>query len=454
MMKQNTYDLTSGGILKKLLLVAVPIMGTQLIQMTYNLCDMFWLGQGVSAAAVAASGSAGMYLWLSMAFLMVGRMGAEIGVSQNMGRGSPEEARKYAQNAVFLAMVLGILYGAVLILFREPLIRFLGIHEAALLRDASNYLAVVALGIPFTFVSGTLTGTFNGAGNSRLSFWANSIGLIVNMVLDPVLILVFRWGVVGAAIATILAQMVVCALFVLFAKRHKERPFERFSLFARPDKQILAQMARWSAPVGLESMLFTLLTMGTTRIAASFGQEAIAIQRVGAQIESLSWLIGGGFGTAVTAFVGQNFGARKWTRIHSGFRISLWTMVVWGITVTALLFFGGRALYLVFIRPEEVQILDGGATYLRILAGCQLFGCLESVSAGAFRGIGKTVPPSVSSISVNILRVPIAYLLSRTPLGLDGVWWGVSLTALLRGLVITVWYLLHARTLPHEDAIA
>ena len=452
MKRQNTYDLTSGGILRKLLLVAVPIMGTQLMQMTYNLTDMFWLGQGVSSDAVAVSGSAGLFMWLSMAFMLVGRMGAEIGVSQSMGRREPDEARRYAQNAVFLAIVLGVAFGAVLVVFNRPFIRLIGIQEAALVRDGGNYLAIVALGVPLTFVSGALTGTFNGAGNSRLSFWANAVGLAVNMVLDPLLILVLRWGVIGAAVATVLAQAVVCTLFILFMKRHKARPFPQFTLLVRPDRAVVRQIVKWSAPVGLESMLFTLLAMGTTRIAASFGQDAIAVQRVGAQIESLSWLIGGGFGSAVTAFIGQNFGARKWARIRAGFRISVWSMVAWGIAVSTLLFFGGRLMYQVFIRAEETRILEGGAVYLRILAFCQMFACLEAVASAMFRGIGKTVPPSLSSIACNVLRVPLAYALSTTAMGLNGVWWGITITAILRGAIILIWYLLYARKLPREDA--
>ena len=451
MRPQNNYDLTHGGILRKLLLVAVPIMGTQLMQMTYNLTDMFWLGQGVSSAAVAASGGAGMYLWLSMAFLMVGRMGAEIGVSQSMGRRDVKEARRYAQNAVFLAMTLGILYGAFMFLFSRPLIRLIGIREGELLQDASLYLRIVALGVPLSFVSGAITGTFNGAGNSKRSFWANAVGLAVNMVLDPLFIIGLKWGVLGAAVATVMAQAVVCTLFVLSLKYHKERPFPQFFLFQKPERETLRGIIRWSAPVGLESMLFTLLAMVTTRIAASFGQDAIAIQRVGAQIESLSWLIGGGFGTAITAFVGQNFGAQKWTRIHKSFRISFWVMVVWGMIITGVMFFGGRLLYRVFIQAGEMQILDGGAVYLRILSVCQLFCCLEAVGSGMFRGIGKTLPSSVSSIGVNLLRVPTAYFLSRTALGLDGVWWGISLVGALRGMVIFGWYSMYTKKLPHED---
>jgi len=111
-MRSNTFDLTQDPILKKILLVALPIMGTQLMQMTYNLTDMFWLGRMEnSVTAVAASGLAGMFMWLGMSLLMIGRMGSEIGTSQNLGRGEIETARGYAQDAARMALVLGALYG-------------------------------------------------------------------------------------------------------------------------------------------------------------------------------------------------------------------------------------------------------------------------------------------------------------------------------------------------------
>ncbi len=448
-MNQHVTDLTSGNILRKLLAVAIPIMGTSLMQMAYNLTDMFWLGQGVSSAAVAASGAAGMYLWLSMALLLVGRLGAEIGVSQNIGRGDLPAAKRFAHNAIFLAAALGLGYGLSMVVFKRPLIALFGIGEAELAGTAVDYLSIVGLGIPFTYISAAITGAFNASGNSRLSFWANFIGLILNMLLDPLMIIVFGWGINGAAIATVLAQAVVCMLFLFYLKRHRARPFATFEFLRRPDKACCAQIFRWSLPTGLESGLFTLLAMVTTRQVASFGTDPITVQRIGSQIESLSWLIGGGFGTAVTSFVGQNYGARKWSRIHQGTRIATRAMLIYGVAVAAVLFFGGKLLYAVFVPEEHIQLL--GVDYLRILAACEVFACLEGMSGGAFRGLGKTLPPAAISIASNVLRVPLAYVLAATPLGLNGIWWAVSITCAMRGAGMFLWYKLRERELPTRD---
>ncbi|MFV0401180.1 MAG: MATE family efflux transporter [Oscillospiraceae bacterium] len=448
-MKQK-YDLTQGSILGKLLLVALPIMGTQLLQMAYNLTDMFWLGR-LSSDVVAAAGTAGMYLWLSNGLMFIGRMGAEIGVSQNLGRGDRETARSYAQHAVTLGTLLGVLFAVVMVAFNRPLIGFFGVQEAHVCAAAERYLIITALAIPFTFVSGAIAGAFNASGNSRAPFLINAAGLVINMILDPIMIFSFDWGIDGAAIATSLAQIVVFVLSVVAIKWKRTRPLGSFRLFVRMKRDMVVQIFRWSIPIALESMLFTLLSMIVQRVISSFGADAIAVSKVGSQIESMSWLIGGGFASAVTAFVGQNFGAQKWFRIRKGIGISAVAMAVWGVIVSLLLLFMGGTLFSILL--PEAHLVPMGANYLRILALCQLPMTLEGVAGGGFRGIGKTLPPSVASITVNALRVGLVYVLSASPMGLDGVWWGVTLGAVARGLWIILWFVYTLSRQPKDDLV-
>lgn len=450
-MSSNTHDLTQGSILKKLLKVAVPIMGTQLMQMAYNLTDMFWLGRTEqSVVAVASSGLAGMYLWLGVALLMIGRMGSEIGTSQNLGRGDSEASQGYAQDSARISLILGIFYGLVLIVFAEPLVSLLRVTEQNVFDNTCDYLRIVGVGIPLTYLSGAITGSFNGAGNSRLSFWANAVGLLVNMLLDPLMILVWGWDVKGAAIATVIAQGVVCVLFVWFIKRHPHRPFKKFRLFGRLDSARIRQIMRWSLPIAIESGAFTALAMVVTgMVSAWYGETAVAVQRVGSQIESLSWLIGGGFSSAVTAFIGQNYGARKWARIRRGYRISLYSMLAWEAFVTLLLIFGGRFIFSLFLQ-EPPEILDMGATYLRILAGCQLFLALEGACAGTFRGMGRTLPPSILSITSNLIRPILCWWMAQW-MGMNGLWMGITVSAALRGIMMFIWFTRYERQLPKFD---
>ena len=450
MNRTSKYNLVEGSIVNKLFFVAGPIIMTQIFQMAYNLTDMFWLGR-LSSDAVAASGTAGLFLWLSMAFFLFGRMGAEIGVSQNLGRGDKETARSYAQNAIVVAIIMGLFTATVFISFHETFIGLFGIQEAHVEKDAREYLSIVSLGIPFFFTTAAITGIFNGAGNSRMSMLINGFGFTLNMILDPLLIFSAGLGIRGAGVASVIAQSLASVLAVYMLYRSKNRPFETIKLFIRPKWEIIKQIFKWVTPVSLESFLFTTLTMMLTPLTAMYGANALATVRIGSQIESLTWLIGGGYAAALTAFTGQNFGAGKWTRINKGFRLSSVMMAGWGLMVTILLAFGGGALFGIFV-PNEPDVIKLGIFYLQLLAFAQIPACLEGVAAGIFRGLGKTVPPSISSITSNIMRVIMAYMfVAYTELGLTGIWLAVVISAVLRGVWIFIWYMIYSRKTPKTD---
>jgi len=450
--KTDKYSLVEGSIVNKLFLIAAPLIATQFFQMTYNLTDMFWLGR-LSSDAVAASGTVGLFLWMSLAFLFFGRMGAEIGVSQNIGRGDKEKALAFAQNSIAISVVLGILLAIVFILGRYPFVGFFGIPEAHVEKYARDYLAIVSLSMPMAFITAAVSGIFNGAGNSRISLVINGVGFLTNMVFDPILIFTAGLGIRGAAIATIIAHSTAACLALIMLKRYRKRPFETIKLFTKPDKEIIKQIVKWVTPISIESFMFTFLTMFISAMIASYGAVALAATRVSSQVESLTWLIVGGYASALTAFTGQNFGAGKWGRIFKGFKISSVMMTGWGIIVGLILFFGCGFIIDVFI-PNDLEVAKIGIEYMRFLAIVQIPQCIEGVAAGVFRGQGKTIPPSISSATSNALRVVFAYVLTNyTGLGLTGIWIAIISGAGLRGLWIYTWYLIYSRRTPKTDIV-
>jgi len=444
MAESDKYSLVEGGIVNKLFLVAFPLIVSQIFLMAYNLTDLFWLGR-LSSDSVAASGTVGMFIWMSMAFLFFGRMGAEIGVSQNFGRGDRPRALVYARSAIHLNITLSIGLALIFILAREPLIGFFNIREANVTQDAQDYLGLVSAAFPFAFTLAAISGIFNGSGNSRISLLINGFGAVMNIVLDPLLIFTAGLGIRGAGVATIIAQAMAACLAVIILKKHKNRPFQRIKLFVLPDKESIKQIFKWVTPISVESFLFTFLTLFIARLIASYGAAAIAAQRVSSQIESLTWLISAGYASALTAFTGQNFGAGKWRRIHKGFAISSGLMAGWGALVGLTLYLGCRVFLGVFV-PNDPEVIEIGVVYMRTLALIQIFACLEGVAAGVFRGQGKTIPPSVTSISSNTLRVILAYVLVHfTSLGILGVWIALASGAAMRGISIYTWYLIYSR---------
>lgn len=440
-----TANLTERGITKTLFKLALPIMGTSFVQMAYNLIDMIWVGR-IGTGAVAAVGTAGFFTWLANAFILIPKIGAEVGVAQSTGQQNMREVKKYIKHSIQMVIFLALLYGLILIAFRDSFIGFFNLGDEAIIQDAISYLVIVSCGFVFFFINPVLTAIFNGYGDSKTPFIINSIGLLANLVLDPLLIMGIgpfpRLGVAGAAIATIISQGIATFLFIIKSKRALNI-FSNIHLFTKPDLAHIVRITKLGLPTALQSGLFSIIGMVLARIIAQWGPTPIAVQKVGSQIESISWMTAGGFQSAMSAFVGQNYGAQKWDRVKKGYYIGIIIVSCIGLFATALLFFGARPLFTIFINEEEA--IQQGIQYLRILAFSQLFMCIEIATAGAFNGLGKTIPPSIVGIIFNFIRIPSAIILSSTILGLNGIWWTISMTSILKGIILTSWFVILLR---------
>jgi len=434
-------DLTEGNILKKLIILALPIMGTSLIQTAYSLTDMIWVGR-LGSRAVTAVGTAGFFTWFAFAFITIPQIGAAVGVSQSVGRKDLKETKSYIRHSLQMNLVFAVIYGATMIIFRKQLIGFFNINGADIVSMASTYLAIISSGMIFFFLPPVLTAIFNGHGDSHTPFRINTVGLMVNIILDPILIFGLgpfpRMGVPGAAVATIFAQFVVTMIFILVIRK-KTDYFTGLNFLLKPDWRHMRKIVKFGLPVAIQSGVFTFIAMIIARILVRWGSTPIAVQSVGAQIESISWMTAGGFQTALSAFVGQNFGAKKWDRIYKGYFTALGVITVIGTMTSCLLIFFPGPIFSIFI--SEKAVIKDGIVYLRILGVSQLFMCIEITTAGAFNGLGRTIPPSIVGIVLNAMRIPGALLLS-TVLGLSGVWWSISLSSILKGLILTSWFIM------------
>ena len=211
-------NLTKGPILKTLTKLGIPIMASSFLATLYNITDMAWIGL-LGAKAVAGIGVGGMFTWLSQGLASLARMGGQVQVAQQIGRGERDEAHRYAQAAVQMSALLGILFAAIVLIFLKPLIGFFKLEDAEALAAAFSYTKIACGLIVFSFLSLTLTGLYTAQGDSKTPFAANLVGLAANMILDPVLILgpgpFPRLGVTGAAIATVTAQFIVMSILVM-----------------------------------------------------------------------------------------------------------------------------------------------------------------------------------------------------------------------------------------------
>ena len=433
---KKKVDLVSGNIFKTLFALSLPILGTSFIQMAYSMVDMIWIGR-VGSAAVAAIGTAGFFAWFGSSLVLVTKTGAEVGVSQAVGKKDNSLREKYVYNSLTMAIVIAIIYTLILLIFKDGLIGFFNLNDPEIISMAVSYLIIISIGMIFSFLNPQFTGIITAEGNSKTPFIANTIGLIINIILDPILIFGFGpirpLGVVGAAVATVFAQFVVTAIFIyVFIKEgYRLKVWDKKYI----DFACMKEITKCGTPNALQNCLFSFFGMLIGRIVATWGPVPIAVQKVGSQVESISWMTAGGFASALTAFTGQNYGAKKYKRVEDGYKYTLILSLSLGVVTSFLLIVFGKQIFSIFIQEQEAIIQ--GAEYLRILGYSQLFMCIEITTAGAFFGVGKTIPPSVVGIVFTGMRIPLALYLSQANLlGINGVWWAISLTSIIKGLIL------------------
>ena len=442
---EKNIDLTKGSISEKIFKFTLPLLGTSFINMLYNFVDMICIGR-IGSGAVASVGTAGFFLWFANASASMARIGAQVTISNAFGRKDYEDIKNNANAAIWINLLFGLLVGLLLILFNGPVIAFFKIGDVQIIRDARDYLIIIALAMPFTYVNPVIGAIFNSVGNSRAPFWFNSAGLVFNIVFDIVLIFGLgpfpALGVRGAAIATALAQVLVFVLLIGYNLRMEDKNLQ-FSVFSLPSGHAMLNTCRIGLPSALQATLYCVYSIIIARIVANFGPVSIAVQKVGAQIESISWMTSDGLAIAATAFVGQNHGIGNRDRIQKGIRVIWGYAAAFGGLSAVLLIFFGRPLFTIFL--SDAASLAGGIDYLRILGYSQIFMAIEIVTIGIFNGHRQTTIPAAISIVLTGSRIPLAIYLSSTALGVNGIWWALSATSIVKGLVLPAAFSLYRK---------
>lgn len=438
MRKKENGNLTEGPILSVLTKLALPIVASAFLATAYNITDMAWVGM-LGAESIAAVGVGGMYVWLSQGLAALTRMGGQVYVAQSLGGGEREKAKGYAEAAIWLAILLGVIFGASCIVFANPLVSFFQLEDANAILSARSYLRIVCGPVVFSYLSLVLTGLYTAQGDSQTPLKANFIGLVMNMILDPLVILGIgpfpRLEVTGAAIATTFSQFVVLVVLVamIWSKKTMQNLLREIQLFKIPEMSYVIQVVKMGGPTALQSTLYCMFSMVLSRMVSSFGDKAIAVQRVGGQVESISWNVADGFSSALNAFSAQNYGARKMERVKRGYSISASTAFVWGALVALVFLIFPKQISNIFFH--EAEVIETSIDYLRIIGLGEAFMCWELIAIGAISGMGNTKICSMISILLTGMRIPLAMVLSRTGLGLNGIWWALTLSSLLKGLV-------------------
>lgn len=440
--KRMEGNLTKGPILKTLTKLAIPIMASSFLGTLYNITDMAWIGL-LGSKAVAGVGVGGMFTWLSQGLAAMARMGGQVQVAQCIGRGERDRAHGFAQAAVQLATLMGMAYAVISLLFARQMVAFFQLTDLEAQTAALSYTKIACGLIVFSFLTLTMTGLYTAQGDSKTPFLANLIGLVTNMILDPVLILgpgpFPKLGVVGAAIATVTAQAIVMMMMILgVIIQKKENVLKGIRLTAKIPKEYLGGLCRIGIPTAIQGMAYCAISMVLTRMVSAYGAEAVATQRVGGQIESISWNTADGFAAALNAFIAQNYGAGKMDRVRKGYRASLWTVGIWGLLISLVFICFPQAIADIFFHePKAVATAVG---YLVIIGFSEAFMCVELTTVGALSGLGRTRLCSIISITFTSARIPLAIILGGL-IGLSGIWWALSVTSIIKGIIFTCTFL-------------
>ena len=433
---QQKIDLTRGDILQTLTRLALPIMGSSFIQMAYNLFDMKFVGS-ISYQAVTAVGTASFFLMISQSLIMLFRVGAEVHVAQSLGKGDEKTASIYATTALKLAIILGIAYSLAGFIFRHEFIGFFQIRDPEVVRMGVDYLSIIVISLPVMFINFLLIGILNAGGYADVPFLANAAGVVVKIATSWAFINgalgLPAMGVRGSAFSTILAQLVTLLILIIFTKK-KPDEYLRFKWNAPLRRDYIKPILVVGGPYAINSLFFSLTSTFIGRIVSNVSVMAASVQRIGAQIESVSWMTSSGFASALSAMTGQNYGAGKYKRVVEGFVKGTFIVAGIGIFATALLMLWPRQLFTIFISgPPEVVTM--GINYLVILGISQLFQSFEISTEGAFAGLGLTHIPSIVNIFFQAMRIPAALFLMNTSLGINGIWWAISLSTIFKGIV-------------------
>ncbi len=447
---QGIKDLTRGPIRQQLFRLALPIMGTSFIQMAYGITDMAWVGR-LGSEAAAAVGAVGILLWMTTSIAYLNKVGAEVSVAQSIGANNTEHARNYASHNLTLALLISVIWAFLLFSLAPLVISFFKLN-AEISASAISYLRIVSTAFPFVLLAAACTGIYNASGFSKIPFYLSGSGLLLNMILDPLFIFGFGWGTDGAAFATWISEGVVFLLFVWYLKR-RHVLMGGFPFFTRLKGLYTRKIFKLGLPVALLNVLFAIINLLMGRTASSYGGHiGLMTLTTGGQIEALAWNTSQGFSTALSAFVAQNYAAHKHERILKAFYTTLVMTAIIGVCCTILFIGFGNEVFS-WIVPEEAAYISGGA-FLRIDGYSMLFMMLEITLQGMFYGTGRTVPPAIISISFNSLRIPLAIFLTASGWGINGVWWAISFTSILKGIASYIWFrILQKRLISTNDLI-
>ena len=431
-------NMTEGSPARHIALFALPLLAGSFLQQLYNMVDSWVVGQYVGDAALAAVGIGFPVIFMFTSLFMGLANGGTVVIAQFYGAGELDRVRD-AVDTIYTAFTVSAVPVTLLAVgLVKPILFLLRVDDAAC-DDAWLYLTVVCAGLIGTIGYNLNAGILGGLGNSSTTLRFLAVAALLNIALDLILVLACSWGVFGVAIGTVVSQSFSWLYGLWYINRRYPqiaiRPFCR-----RFDRSLFGQIMGIGLPAGIQMSLVALGAMVVMSKINTFGKEFTAGYNVGYRLDQLAFLPVQSLSNAVTAFVGQNIGARR--RI----RVTVVSSVVWSLLMAAVLIpFGPN---LVGLFSDTPAVIDAGAVYLRcIMPFYAIFAVMFSLN-NAMRGAGESIFPMLDAIfSLILLRVPAVYFLANR-FGSDYMYYGIGIGWML-GFTLSALYYLSGRWKRH-----
>lgn len=434
---RGTKDLTIGKERKLIIQFAVPMLIGSLFQQLYHVVDSIIVGNYLGKEALAAVGISFPVIYMLVALLIGLTIGFSVIISQYFGAKDYKKVRETVDTIYISLFFASIILTALGLIFSSDIMHILNVPPEVE-ADSILYFNIFTSGLLFLFGFNATNAILRGMGDTKTPLYFLAISTVLNLSLDIIFVVFLGWGIASVAIATVISQFVAFVLAAIYL--NKRHTLIRIS-FVRLvfNRKIFSQSLKIGIPSGLQQSFVALGIVALIRIVNDFGTDAMAAFTIAARIDAFAAMPAMILSSALTSFVGQNIGARRFDRIKNGFRetMIMSTFVAVFISVVFVVF----RYQIVSLFNQDPNVVEIASRYLMIVGFFYVIFSYMFVSMSVMRGAGDAITPMlITLVALWLGRVPISYLLSRI-YDTDGIWWGIPIAWCIGFILSLIFYL-------------
>ena len=406
---------------------ALPAMAAMLMVLIYNLADTFFVGQTHDAYQVAAVSLAMPVFLMFMAVGTVFGMGGTSVISRALGQGRTDYAKKVCSFCMWGCVVVGVVMAALFLIFMEPILTMVGASEGTW-AYAKSYLTIVSFGGPFVLISNAFSNIIRAEGKSAEAMMGQLLGNLLNVILDPIMILILDWNITGAAIATLIGNIVGACYYILYFVRGKSSLSVSIKELSQPEK-VCGPVCAIGIPAALGSVLMSVAQIIINSQLAKYGDMAVAGMGVAMKVVTITGMVCMGLGQGVQPLLGYCVGAKLWERFKKAFRFSMLFALSLGAVMTVICYLFTNQIVSAFLSDPAAY--SYAVEFSRILLTTSFLFGVFYVLINTLQAMGAATPALIINLSrQGIIFIPALFILQAV-VGINGLIWAQPVADLL-----------------------